>query len=80
MTKIMPMAEFERLLLNTHVCAETHSQAIQFAIAVGVPDMTIMKLLAAAVLRSNEEVEAFDEAENQQGFDVADVPCGQDSC
>lgn len=59
------MADFERKLLSTHVCAETHSTAIRFAQAVHVPDVTIMNLLAAAVLRSNDEVEAFDEIERR---------------
>ena len=57
------MAEFERQLLDTHVHAQTHSKAIAFARSVEVPDMTIAKLLAAAVFRSNDEVDAFDEWE-----------------
>ncbi len=57
------LLELDRRLLNGHTCAETHSEAIKFARSVEVPDRTIAKLLAAAVLRSNDEVEAFDETE-----------------
>jgi hypothetical protein len=60
------MADFERHLLNTHVHAASHSKAIAFARGVQVPDMTIAKLLAAAVLRSDAEIEAFDEWERTQ--------------
>lgn len=57
------MSQFERWLLDNHACAETHSVSIAFARKMGVPEMTIANLLAAAVLRSNEEVEAFDRTE-----------------
>lgn len=57
------LTALDRRMLDTHVCAETHSEAIKFARKVGVPDRTISKMLAAAVLRSNAEVEAFDRTE-----------------
>lgn len=57
------LTAFERQLLDGHTCAKTHSKAIAFARGVKVPDMTIANLLAAAVLRSNVEVDAFDEIE-----------------
>lgn len=60
---MIPMDEFERQLLDRHVCALTHSRAIAFARKVEVSDKAIANLLAAAVLRSNDEVEAFDEQE-----------------
>lgn len=60
------LLELDRRLLNGHTCAETHSEAIKFARKVHVPDRTIALLLAAAVLRSNTEVEAFDETERTQ--------------
>jgi hypothetical protein len=60
------LLELDRRLLNGHTCAATHSKAIAFARSVEVPDRTIAKLLAAAVLRSNDEVEAFDAWERSQ--------------
>jgi hypothetical protein len=60
------LIELDRRMLNTHVHAETHSKAIAFARAAEVPDRAISKMLAAAVLRSNDEVDAFDEWERTQ--------------
>lgn len=60
------MNQFEAWLLDNHACAQTHSKAIAFCRKAKVPDMQIANLLAAAVLRSDEEVDRFDEWERQQ--------------
>lgn len=50
-----------------------YSQSIEFALGAGVSERHLFNLLHAAVLRSNKEIERFDEGE-RTGKDPAQTP------
>lgn len=66
---MMPMAEFELKLLRGQISGlpseayEKHSTAVEFALLCGVEAGVVARLLSAAVLRTDDEILAFDLSE-----------------